>query len=49
MIRLQLEGRDAAIIGRVTKDPASRIVLKTAVGGARLVESLSGEPLPRIC
>ncbi len=49
MIRLQPEGRDAAIIGRVTKDPASRVVLKTAVGGARLVESLSGEPLPRIC
>lgn len=49
MIRLQPEGRDAAIIGRVTKDPANRVVLKTAVGGARLVESLSGEPLPRIC
>lgn len=49
IMRSQPEGKDAAIIGMVTKGPAGRVVLKTAVGGARLVEPLSGEPLPRIC
>ncbi|PXF59555.1 MAG: hydrogenase expression/formation protein HypE [Deltaproteobacteria bacterium] len=49
IMRSQPEGKDASIIGVVTKGPAGRVVLKTAVGGARMVESLSGEPLPRIC
>ena len=43
------EGKDAALIGRVTADYPGRVVLKTAIGGERLVEPLSGEPLPRIC
>lgn len=43
------EGADAAIIGTVTSGPPGRVVLKTAVGGSRVVQSLTGEPLPRIC
>jgi hydrogenase expression/formation protein HypE len=43
------EGRDAAIIGRVGDRASGRVILKTTVGGARLMEALSGEPLPRIC
>ncbi len=43
------EGRDAAIIGRISEKPAGRVVLTTVSGGKRLVEPLSGEPLPRIC
>lgn len=43
------EGREAAIIGRVTDGSKGRVVLNTAVGGSRIVLSLSGEPLPRIC
>lgn len=43
------EGRDAAIIGRVSDKHAGRVVLTTVAGGKRLVEPLSGEPLPRIC
>jgi len=43
------EGADSAIIGRVSKKYPGRVVLTTVSGGSRLVESLSGEPLPRIC
>lgn len=43
------EGTDAAIIGQVTEGPAGRVVLKTSAGGSRIVSSLTGEPLPRIC
>lgn len=42
-------GRGAAIIGHVTADHPGRVVLRTRVGGARLVETPVGEQLPRIC
>ncbi|HEY5961891.1 MAG TPA: hydrogenase expression/formation protein HypE [Polyangiaceae bacterium] len=42
-------GRDAAIIGRVTADPAGLVTLKSRVGGTRVVDMMSGEQLPRIC
>ena len=53
VMRATEAGRDAALIGRVapllpgTKN--GRVVMRTAVGGARLIGPLSGEPLPRIC
>lgn len=43
------EGRDARVIGRVLDGVPGRVILKTSVGGKRLIEPLSGEPLPRIC
>ncbi len=43
------EGSKSRIIGRVTKKYPGRVVLTTAAGGTRLVEPLTGEPLPRIC
>ncbi|PIE69285.1 MAG: hydrogenase expression/formation protein HypE [Deltaproteobacteria bacterium] len=43
------EGRDAAIIGKVTAEKAARVSLTTAIGGTRLLEPLAGAPLPRIC
>ncbi len=42
-------GREAAIIGRVTVERPGRVVLRTAVGGRRLLEMPLGDPLPRIC
>ncbi len=42
-------GRDAAIIGEVTADPPGVVLMKTRVGGTRIVDVLSGEQLPRIC
>jgi hydrogenase expression/formation protein HypE len=42
-------GRDAAIIGQVTADHAGFVLMKTRIGGTRVVDMLSGEQLPRIC
>ncbi len=42
-------GQDAAIIGEVVSDHPGKVVLKTAVGGNRIVDMLVGEQLPRIC
>ncbi|MCA8881633.1 MAG: hydrogenase expression/formation protein HypE [Rhodobacteraceae bacterium] len=42
-------GRAAAIIGTVTEDPATIVQMETSFGGARVVDWMSGEQLPRIC
>jgi hydrogenase expression/formation protein HypE len=42
------EGRDAAIIGTV-KEGRERVVMRTEVGGKRILEPPSGDPVPRIC
>ena len=47
-LRATPEGKDAAIIGRAVEGPA-RVVLKTEVGGKRILEPPSGDPVPRIC
>ncbi len=43
------DGVGACVIGRVMPGPAGRVSLRTAFGGARLVDMLIGEQLPRIC
>jgi hydrogenase expression/formation protein HypE len=40
--------REAAIIGHV-RDMPSRVVLRTELGGERVIEELEDDPLPRIC
>ena len=42
-------GREAAAIGEVTADHPGFVLMKTRVGGTRVVDMLSGEQLPRIC
>jgi len=42
-------GADAAEIGRIFAEPAGMVVLRTALGGSRIVDMLTGDPLPRIC
>ncbi|MDP9291131.1 MAG: hydrogenase expression/formation protein HypE [Verrucomicrobiota bacterium] len=42
-------GKDAAIIGEVTVEHPRFVMMKTRVGGTRVVDMLSGEQLPRIC
>ena len=42
-------GTQSAIIGRVVNDHPGKIVLKNETGGRRIVDSLSGDQLPRIC
>jgi hydrogenase expression/formation protein HypE len=43
------EARDARVVGEVVADAARLVVLRTAVGGRRIVDMLQGEQLPRIC
>lgn len=42
-------GAAAVEIGRVVAQQAAPVILRTCVGGARIVDRLSGEQLPRIC
>jgi hydrogenase expression/formation protein HypE len=43
------EGKDCAIIGRIVNDHHAKVVLKNQTGGHRIIDSLSGDQLPRIC
>lgn len=42
-------GKEAAIIGEATKTHRGTVVVKTAVGGSRIIDMPVGEQLPRIC
>lgn len=42
-------GADAAVIGEVVDHPGQTVLLKTGIGGSRIVDMLSGDQLPRIC
>lgn len=42
-------GAEAADIGEVVEDPHHFVEMRTAFGGRRMVDWLSGEQLPRIC
>jgi hydrogenase expression/formation protein HypE len=48
-MRADPHGAEAAIIGEVVPDPSGIVVMKTRIGGNRVVDMLSGEQLPRIC
>jgi hydrogenase expression/formation protein HypE len=49
LIRKHPLGKEARIIGEVQEAPSGMVLLKTAIGGTRIVEMLSGDQLPRIC
>jgi hydrogenase expression/formation protein HypE len=42
-------GREARVIGEVTEKPKGMAVLRTVIGGERIVDMPTGEDLPRIC
>ena len=48
-IRRHRYGTEARVIGEVTADHPGKVVLKTAIGGSRIIDMLVGEQLPRIC
>jgi hydrogenase expression/formation protein HypE len=48
-LRANSLGADAAIVGELVADPAGLVLLDTAFGGSRIVDTLVGDPLPRIC
>ena len=43
------QGRDAALIGRVGDAGQPFVIIKTDLGGERILEELEDDPLPRIC
>lgn len=42
-------GREARVIGEVVADPSAMVLMNTVIGGTRVVDTLFGEQLPRIC
>lgn len=42
-------GAEAAVVGEVVANPAGKVLLRTYIGGTRVVDILAGELLPRIC
>ena len=42
-------GANAAVIGEVTAEPSRKVLLRSRIGGLRLLDLLTGEQLPRIC
>jgi hydrogenase expression/formation protein HypE len=48
-VRKDAYGHAACIIGEVVAEHPGRVVLKTRIGGERIVDMLAGEQLPRIC
>jgi hydrogenase expression/formation protein HypE len=42
-------GKDAEIIGRVTDKNQKKVILRTLIGGHRILDLLTGGQYPRIC
>jgi hydrogenase expression/formation protein HypE len=42
-------GKECAIIGEVVNNHQGKAILKTGIGGNRIIDMLAGEQLPRIC
>jgi len=42
-------GKNAMLIGEVVANHPGTVIMKTRIGGSRVVDMLSGEQLPRIC
>jgi hydrogenase expression/formation protein HypE len=42
-------GKDAAIIGEVTRSNPGQVLMETEIGGTRMIDMLTGQQLPRIC
>ncbi len=48
-MRAHPKGREAAIIGQVVEAHPGLVIARTGIGGSRVVDTLIGEQLPRIC
>jgi len=42
-------GKDARVIGKVTGGNPGKVLMKSVIGGTRIIDKLAGEQLPRIC
>ncbi len=48
-LKTKVECRSASIIGRITNDHPKQVIIKSSIGGKRVVNMLVGQQLPRIC
>lgn len=48
-MRRNVLGKETRIIGEVVADHPGKVVLKTRIGGKRIIDMLVGDQLPRIC
>jgi len=48
-LRARPLGRNARVIGRVVAEHPGMVVMRTSIGGTRVVDMLPGDQLPRIC
>ncbi len=48
-MKLHPLGKESRIIGRVVKEHPGIVLMKTLIGGKRVVEMIASEQLPRIC
>lgn len=48
-MRATAYGAEACRIGEIGETPGGQVLMRTAVGGTRVVDVLAGEMLPRIC
>jgi hydrogenase expression/formation protein HypE len=49
VLRRHACGKEAAVIGRAVAEHGGTVVMRTRIGGERIVDVMSGEQLPRIC
>jgi hydrogenase expression/formation protein HypE len=42
-------GKEAQIMGSISKNESGLVTLKSKIGANRIVDMMSGEQLPRIC
>ena len=49
LMRNHKKGKNAALIGEFTNNHPNKVVMKSLIGGKRIVRPLIGEQLPRIC
>ncbi len=49
IMRAHKLGKDAEIIGKVIETPSQKVIMRTQIGGTRIIGMLAGRPLPRIC
>jgi hydrogenase expression/formation protein HypE len=48
-MRVSKYGGESVIVGEVKEANPGRVLMRTAIGGTRVVDVLAGEMLPRIC
>ncbi len=48
-VRAAPGGEDAVLIGEVAAEPPGMVLVRTGVGGHRILDTLIGDPLPRMC